>query len=304
MKSRVLQVKDYREIEVKLKPFTPDEAALEAELRRLSNPYIRWEAGSTVSSGDQVVCSLVSGCSRFNKEQIRFVAGSGMFHKGLEQLSIGMTVGQTRVLDLPEGSVSLTLTGVMNRVVPALRDEMAERLGIDGVHTIEDYKAYLLVQQKDAAFQDSLYDPLTQLMNTIISCSEFALYKEDWAAAVKLELDRCRALCRQEGMVLEEMTPEQFEGRIPVQSYHEFVALIQDCSWDNLCRHLLGRWYAEQDGFHPGKEDYEKFIAEYAKDWHVSQENARESNTYENFIFNQYAEHTYDILTAYIRELY
>ena len=38
---------------------------------------------------------------------------------------------------------------------------------------------------------------------------------------VNRELDRCRTLCRQEGMVLEEMTPEQFRGRIPVKSYHE-----------------------------------------------------------------------------------
>ena len=34
MKSRILKVKDYREVDVRplLKPFVPDEAALEAEL--------------------------------------------------------------------------------------------------------------------------------------------------------------------------------------------------------------------------------------------------------------------------------
>lgn len=60
MKSRILKVKDYREVDVRplLKPFVPDEAALEAELRRLANPYIRWEPGEAVSAGDQVVCRL------------------------------------------------------------------------------------------------------------------------------------------------------------------------------------------------------------------------------------------------------
>ncbi len=81
MKSRILKVKDYREVDAGplLKPFVPDEAALEAELRRLTNPYIRWKPGEAVSAGDQVVCRLSSDCPRYNKEKVRFVAGSGMF---------------------------------------------------------------------------------------------------------------------------------------------------------------------------------------------------------------------------------
>ena len=149
MKSRVLRAKDYREVDVKplLKPFAPDEAALEAELRRLTNPYIRWEDGTTVSPGDQVVCRLASDCPRFQREKVRFVAGSGMFHKELEDMSTGMEVGETREAVLPEGKVSLTLTGVMNRVVPEASDEMVEKLGLEGVHTVAAYRAYLLEQR-------------------------------------------------------------------------------------------------------------------------------------------------------------
>ena len=90
MKSRILKVKDYREVDVEplLRPFVPDETALEAELRRLTNPYIRWEPGEEVSAGDQVVCRLLSDCPRYNKEKVRFVAGSGMFQRELENLSI------------------------------------------------------------------------------------------------------------------------------------------------------------------------------------------------------------------------
>ena len=152
MKSRVLRARDYREVDVKplLTPFAPDEAALEAELRRLTNPYIRWEAGETVSAGDQVVCRLVSDCPRFRKEKVRFVAGSGMFHKELENLSVGMSVDGTREIVLPEGRVALTLMGVMNRVAPEPGDEMVEKLGLDGVHTVAAYRAYLLEQQKQA----------------------------------------------------------------------------------------------------------------------------------------------------------
>lgn len=165
MKSRVLQIKDYREVDITplLKPFVPDEAALETELRRLTNPYVRWETGETASAGDQVVCRLVSDCPRFNKEKVRFVAGSGMFHKELEALVIGMTVGEAREADLSEGRVSLTLTGVMNRVVPELSDEMVEKLGLEGVDTVADYRAYLLAQQKDSAFRMPSMSPRNSL---------------------------------------------------------------------------------------------------------------------------------------------
>ena len=273
MKSRVLQIKDYREVDVKslLKPFVPDDAALEAELRRLTNPYIRWEAGTAVSPGDQAVCRLVSDCPRFQKEKVRFVAGSGMFHKELENLSMGMTVGGTREIVLPEGRVSLTLTGVMNRVAPEPGDKMVEKLGLDGVHTVAAYRAYLLEQQKAAAFQEDSYDALNHLMREVIGGSEFVLDREDWAETINRELDRCRTLCRQEGMVLEEMTPEQFNGRIPVKSYHELVAMLQYDGWDKLCRYLLGCRYAENDGFRAGEAEYGEFIADYVRAWHVSE---------------------------------
>ncbi len=306
MKSRVLQIKDYREVDVKslLKPFVPDDAALEAELRRLTNPYIRWEAGTAVSPGDQAVCRLVSDCPRFQKERVRFVAGSGMFHKELENLSMGMTVGGTREIVLPEGRVSLTLTGVMNRVAPEPGDEMVEKLGLDGVHTVAAYRAYLLEQQKAAAFQEDSYDALNHLMREVIGGSEFVLDREDWAETINRELDRCRALCRQEGMVLEEMTPEQFNGRIPVKSYHELVAMLQYDGWDKLCRYLLGCRYAENDGFRAGEAEYGEFIADYVRSWHVSEENAREANPYDSFLFNEYAGHAYTVLKEYIRTFY
>lgn len=181
------------------------------------------------------------------------MAGSGMFHKELEDMSTGMEVGETREAVLPEGKVSLTLTGVMNRVVPEASDEMVEKLGLEGVHTVAAYRAYLLEQQKEAAFQEDSYDALNHLMREVISGSEFVLDREDWEEPINRELDRCRTLCRQEGMVLEEMTPEQFNGRIPVKSYHELVAMLQYEGWDKLCRYLLGCLYAGSDGFRTGK---------------------------------------------------
>ena len=67
MKSRVLRLKDYREVDVKslLKLFLLDREASAAELRWLTDPYIRWENATTFSPGEQVVCRLATDCPRF-----------------------------------------------------------------------------------------------------------------------------------------------------------------------------------------------------------------------------------------------
>ena len=161
-----------------------------------------------------------------------------------------------------------------------------------------------LEQQREAAFGQDSFEALKKLTREVISGSEFILYREDWAEAINRELDRCRTLCRQEGMVLEEMTPEQFNGRIPVKSYHELVAMLQYDGWDKLCRYLLGCRYAENDGFRAGEAEYGEFIADYVRSWHVSEENAREANPYDSFLFNEYAGHAYTVLKEYIRTFY
>lgn len=306
MKSRVLRLFDYKTIDIKplLKPFVPDEEALEKELQRLANRHIRWEEGTTLSAGDQAVCRLESECPRFRKEKVRFVAGSGMFHRELEALAVGMSVGESKTLELPEGKVCLILTAVMNRNVPPVSDGMVEELGLEDIRTVEAYRAYLLAQQKEAAFQDALPEPQRKLMREVCGRSEFILYKEDWSAVVAQELERCRVLSRQEGLTLEEMTPEQFVGRIPVKSYHELVAMLEDEGWDRLCEHLLGCLYAEGDGFQPKEADYEAFIADYVKTWHTTEEKAREANTLDYYLFHQYIGHAHKIHTQCIREQY
>ena len=306
MESTVLRVKDYHEVDLegRVKPFVLDEAALEQELRRLTNRHIRWEPGEKAASGDLVTCRLVSDCPRFCKDRVRFAAGSGMFHPALEQLSIGMLVNETRETELPEGRVTLTVTEVTRRVVPEPTDEMAAELVLEGVSDLAAYRAYLAGQQREQYLENATYEPIQYLLETVLAETDFVLRKEDWDRAVKWELDRCRALCRLDGMVLEEMTPEQFEGRIPVKSYHELVAMVQNEAWNTLQKNLLGKHYAQTDGFTVSETDYETYISDYMKSWRITAEQAKEISPYDSFVFGQYAGHAYDVLRQYVTKLF
>ncbi len=303
MKSYVLTVKDPMSIDMSpyKKPFILNQAELDYEYARITNPYIRWEKGTAVSSGDMVVCQLVSDCPRFNLEKVKFVAGSGMFNKKLEVSAVGMTLGETRKVTLPEGSVTMSLTGVMNRIVPAASDDMVERLGLEGIHTLADYRQYLVRQQREQALEENIYENLDRVTEEIISGSAFVLYQEDWQRVVDMRLERTRALTKREGMILEEMTPEQFAGRIPVKSYAELVALEQQGAWRSLCLHLLGRWLAQEDDFDPDEEAYTQYVLECMKSWNTSEDETKQIETFEAFMFFSYTNHAVERLTEIMK---
>ncbi len=304
MYSRILSLKDYKEVALTIPAFVLDEARLEEEMQRLANPYIQWEEGNTAVAGDIVICDMASENTRFSKKQVKFVVGSGMFQREVEALVEGMKVGEQRETVTEGGSIAVTLRAVKTRYVPPLKDSMVEHLGLEGIYTLRDYRDYLLGVQKKKALDVIRYDLLHTIENAVLRESEFVLYKEDWQLLVQQELDRCRAMSRREGMVLEEMTPEQFQGRIPVKSYAELVIMTQNNCWDSLRRYLLGCYYAQEDDFSVGESDYEEYIRMYCTQWHEEEKAAREIQPYEIFRFNAYCSHAYDVWSRYIEENY
>ena len=288
MRSRVLTLKDPRTVDLSghLEPFALDRERLDRELRRSTNPYIRWEKGTVVSAGDLVVCRLGSDCPRFRKERVKFTAGSAMFHRELEVLTLGMAVGETRETDLPEGHVALTVTEVTNRIVPEISDALVAQMGLEGIHTVAEYTAYLTKQQKEERFREVVYAPYRYLIDQVVGGSEFVIDEADWQKVVDLRLDRSRTLSRQQGMVLEEMTPEQ------------------KTAWETLYMNLLGRRFARETGFLPSQAGYREMLRDYVAAWGGSEEAAREVDPYESYEFFSYNSLASDIFEDIVRKAF
>lgn len=286
MRSRVLTLKDPRTVKLpeELTRFKPNQEELEQDLRRAVNRFIRWKKGEKAAGGDMVVCRLASDCPRFQKERVKFIVGSGMFHRELEALADGMTVGETRALDLPEGRVSLTVLEVTNRLVPELTDELVEKMGLEGVRTAADYTGYLVGQQKaewDRMAPIHLTDYLTR---QVIDGSEFVLYEEDWQALVDLRLNFFRACMKKEGLTLEEMTPEQIALRFPAGSYYELVSKVQRDEWTSLCLILMGRQLAAEAGAVPDEDGYVRELRSRIGAWAPDEEGVRALFSYEQYV--------------------
>jgi len=304
MKSRVLTTIDPAGVDISefIKPIPVDEDKLNAEIKHLLNPFIRWEKADTLLEGGMAVCRLASETAKFNKEKIKFVAGSGMFNRDIESAVIGMRVGESKTIELADSEVEIALLEATNRIVPELTDDVAGILGIDGVSSMEELRERLIGLQREAAYEQLKFEPYWKVKEAVLSSSEFVIAKEDWQEIVDERLNFLRVLSELEGFNLETATPEDFEGRIPVKSYHELVAMEQLDAWDILGMYLLGLKYAEDDGFRPTDEGYEEMIAEYCRTWQTKDEDARRINTRRMFEISEYVTHAGDLFFKIIKE--
>ena len=120
MRSYVLSILEPDKVDLSawIAPVFPDPEKVEAEMRRVVLPYVRWEPEEEAQTGDLAVCRMESDVPRFQKNRIKLLIGSGMFHSGLEQAVIGMTPGYARRAGSPHPAARTTAHWVFRPVSP------------------------------------------------------------------------------------------------------------------------------------------------------------------------------------------
>ena len=304
MRSYVLSRKDPKQVDLSasLSPVLVDAQKVETELRRVALPYVRWETTAEAADGDLAICRMDSELPRFQRSKLKLMLGSGMFLREIEEAVVGMKPGEEKTVTLPEGPVRLTLLEVSRQTVPEPDDGMVRALRLEGIDTVEGYRAHLREKLWMEAAKELSREPLEQLICAVLDGSEFVLYPEDWRFIVQQRLDRSRVLFRQEGIDMEQAAPEDFVGRIPVKSYHELVAMEQDDAWRTLCLCLLGMHWAKGDGFRPTEADYAEELRSYCKTWRSTEEEARAVTPWESFVVGAYIRHAVDLLERVVLE--
>lgn len=303
LKSRIYRLADYESVDFSAyqKVFQPDEQAIEGELQRLRSRGIRWEEGSVAAVGDAAVCALRSENPRFRKPSVPIAVGLGLLPESIEQALPGMHTGEEKTVQVNGQAVHIRLLSVKNKYLPELTDAWIAGLGLEGITTVAQYRDSLIGQQKQERAQIDAYEAAQYVMARVRSESEFILCQEDWDTVVRLWMERNSELCRQDGLDIRTMTAADFQGRIPASCYDGVVSLVKTDAWRTLQNYLLGCHYAELDGCMPDEASYEDYIREYQRIWRVTEENARRSNTYEQYRIHACAAYFVDKVTAYVR---
>lgn len=304
MQSKVLSMFPFEQVD--LTPFKRhpaiDEAKLQKELDRAVYPYITWETGEEAAPGDVVTCRMESAEPRFQRASAKITVGAGLLDKTEEQKLAGARAGTVQTLCCRGSEVTLTVLDIQKRCVPPLEDRMVAVLGIDGVTTVEQYRAYLVNQALDEQFTHDSYEVIQAVLHEVRARSEVLIDEADWQQCVAWDLNRLAVLSALDGMDLKTMTAEDFEGRIPVKSYYELVAMLQQDAWQNTWQLLMGRKLAESDGFTVTREGYEAFLKDAAEAWHHTADDYRPVYPYEYYEAIQYRIHYYDAVSGHIRK--
>lgn len=304
MQSKVLSIFPYQEVDIT--PFKRraeiDKEKLQKELDRVVYPYITWVDGDTVDLGDVVECRMASTNAHFQRSSAKITVGAGLLNREEEKKLVGAKVGTEKTLLCRDSQVTLTVLSIKKRCVPSLTDQMVEALGLSDIHTVEQYRAHLVNQALDERFANESYEVIQFVLQTVRERSEVLITQEDWQQCVDWDLNRLSVISRFDGMDLKTMTAEDFEGRIPVQSYYELVAMLQHDAWQNTWQMLMGQKLAETDGFTVTREGYEDFLTQTAAAWNSTADAYRPAYSYEYYAAIQYRIHYYDVVSDYIRK--
>lgn len=304
MKSKVLSFAEYDQVDISMykQIFTLDEKAYKKEMDFIKNKNSTWEEAGEVTDGALIVCDMESANPFFSRENLKIMVGQGFFHKKLEAMCVGLKKGTAGVLDVDGEKVTVTVRSIQQKKIPVITDGMIEALGIEGVSDVEQYEARLIREQKKKIAENEGYEAVQYVMDKVFETSTFDLKKADWKEMTDHEIKRLKVISREQGLNLETMTPEDFEGKMPFSSYHELFASVQNDSWDRLCGYLLGREYAEKDGVGYTMEQYRDDMEEYVKFWHETKENAEKINTYEYSEIMFYVNYYYNKVKEYVTE--
>lgn len=183
----------YKGLEVKAKELTATEAEVEAAVKSVlkKDAYKATKAEQVIASGDYAIFDFAGSVDGVafpggSAENYELQIGSGQFIPGFEDQMIGMKAEETKDVNVtfPENYGAADLAGkaavfkvtvheVKEETFPELTDEYVQGLKLEGVNTVEEFKASKkaeLEAQKAVSEKDRQTDELINkvLDNTVV----------------------------------------------------------------------------------------------------------------------------------------
>ncbi|MBE6011676.1 MAG: hypothetical protein E7234_03865 [Lachnospiraceae bacterium] len=309
LKSKVLKEFDFRKADVSEVDFTyeADKGFIEKELLRIKKKNAVTYEVDAVIKGDIVLCSLRSDNPKYNKE-ISVNSSLGIFKKEVAGKLNGMKKGETLTVSVDGDDVNIEILKIERRELPEiLTDEMVEKEEIESVSTVKALEKHLQeLHQKniDSAINTKAYYLVEHVLKQVVPQSQYEIYEEDIQYLYDLEIQKASALAKNEGLILEKMTEEAFNGRIPVKSYEEFLNMVHNMGKNQIYVLVMGLKKAKEDGYEPSKEEYEEFLKGYYTMYKMDPEVARKAQSWELYEANEYIIYYRRQIINYYRERY
>ncbi|WP_339224222.1 hypothetical protein [Paenibacillus sp. FSL W7-1332] len=302
LKSSIINEPDFRQMDVNPNwlQYSIDQHAIEEELQRIQKKHRQLVEVEDVRNGDSVTLNLTSEEKKYNRENLTISIGLGLFSKELEEQLIGSRSQEAVDLHVQGHKVHVQIVSIVRSVIPPWTDVMAAEERIDGVSTLEELKAHLKEQMRDNIVAANMFYLIKSVNRQMADKGKYNLIQEDLDLLIDMELERVRLMAQSDGLVLEEMTEEQFQGRIPVKSYEEFLNMIISLNQTKLPVLLIAMKHAEEDHFTPTAEGYKEYIANMVESFPgLDIEEVRQRLDFDNYASQEYLEYFNEKIRTY-----
>lgn len=181
----------YKELPYEVKEAEVTENEINEELAKIQENFAELQTkDGAVEDGDTAVIDFEGfkdgvAFEGGKGENYPLVIGSHTFIPGFEEQVIGMTLNETKDLNVtfPENYGAAELSGapvvftvtvkeIKTKVLPALDDELAKDVNMDGVETLEDLKKNVADKIAETKKQNNESEALDALLNVLVENAE------------------------------------------------------------------------------------------------------------------------------------
>ena len=270
VKSYINKLTDYKSIPMQWEvDVSCPEEHLQKALHQVTRKYKTVQPVTCLEQGDVAMLKLESSYPKFQKPMVPVTIGGGLFDSDLERQCIGHQVGDCFQATTEQAPVSVTVLKASRTLYPEATDEMVAAFtetseefgGITSVNAfVEKVKADYCAECRN----DAVYQKMEELMNTVLTTSDWEFAPED--------IDHMTALVRSE----EEAALEEDGKTFDSLSDQDFVKLYGVPNRAALERGLKAQserwiatilWCAAVQGHEPSFEDMDTLDFEFLENY-------------------------------------
>ncbi len=187
MKGYVTKLCDVDSIEIpeEMLAVHVDAERIEAEINALSLRYADEISAIICAEGDIVRCKADEESYPDKRTIILFTGAALPAADAAAKAAVGKKLGESFKTELAGKPVTLTVSKITRRSPVEVNDALIASIGIEGVSTVEGYRAYLTAKATEDANMENSKAIMRYIMEQMISTSEFEYDEAAMTAAVE-----------------------------------------------------------------------------------------------------------------------
>lgn len=245
MRSNITALHDDTDISLEYPSYDDIVTLIEDELTALARRSSVIRDHDRVRAGDIVTLSMQGPTPRFTRQHATVVIGLGLLDPQFESALIDVPLDTETVVESSDGGVSVHVQAARYQDVPPITDDLVARAATPA-STVAEFRRARETKLRADRLADHVEQVVWDHVENVVGASDIAYDPAEVDELVTEEFVRCRALAADQGLVFDEMTPEQLGERTGVESIEEFRAMVTDIARWRIATGLLGARLIEQ----------------------------------------------------------